>query len=271
MQIDYNILLETIKQCGDISKKYYFDSRKIKYLKKKDGSKVTQAEIEINNFLKEELAKKYPKISFFSEEEEENIKNIINNDFFFIIDPIDGTNSFVEKKEEYTINLSLVFNKKIICSFIYLPIKNILYFTKENESFKLTDNKMLKLNNSNNKLLDEYRVITTRRNDELSSVIETLKEHKINYTLSHFSSALKFCIIAEGGADLYIRRANIKLWDVISGFDIASNANFFIKDGGGNNILEYLLDKNYLSNIYKNEFRICEFVVQNTDELKFIF
>ena len=93
----------------------------------------------------------------------------------------------------------------------------------------------------------------------------------MQYKLQHISSALKFCIIADGYADIYLRKENIKLWDTLAGFHILNNANFFIKDGKGNNILNYILKKKYLKNIQEKEFRINEFIIQNTKYLDLRF
>jgi len=271
MKIDYNFLLRTIKICGGIARNSYFSDNKIKFEIKKDASKVTEIDIEISNFFKTEFAKKYPKIPFFSEEESEGFKDIVDQKTFFIVDPIDGTSSFIKKKPEFTINLTLVANEKLLCSFIYLPIQDILYYANEGESYKIQLNKKIKLVNKNNNLLESYRVVATRRKNELKNIKSTLQSNNIDCTYTSLSSALKFGILAEGKFDIYMRRANIKLWDVISGFHIAHNANFFVRDDKGNDMLEYITTKYHLKHISRDDFRISEFIIQNSKELKVIF
>ena len=271
MKIDHSYLIEKIRFCGEISKKYFLSDKKIDFKTKEDGSKVTQVDKEISNYLEKELYKQYPNIKFFSEEKSSNLVNLPDEKNFFLVDPVDGTNSFIKKEKEFTINLSYVSNEKLIFSCILSPIENILYFSDQENSYKVFKNKITKLVNKNNNLLNFYRVIATRRKDELLKINKALKKNKIKYELNYFSSSIKFCVIADGDADIYIRRANIKLWDVIAGFHIANNANFFIRDGIGNNVLEYLLNRDYLKEIQKKEFRICEFLVQNTDKMKFKF
>ncbi len=145
MQIDYDFLFEKIKICGDISKESYYSKNKINFKKKKDGSQVTDVEEHISQFLKKEIYKKYPNIPFFSEEEINNPEKITSSENFFMLDPIDGTSSYIEKNPEYTINLSLVSNEKILFSCIYSPIYNILYYANLLESFKIYDNTEKKL------------------------------------------------------------------------------------------------------------------------------
>ena len=271
MQIDYDFLFEKIKICGDISKESYYSKNKINFKKKKDGSKVTDVDEHISKFLKREIYKKYPNIPFFSEEEINNPEMITSSENFFMLDPIDGTSSYIEKNPEYTINLSLVSNEKIFFSCIYSPIYNILYYANLLESFKIYDNTEKKLKNYNDKQLSKYRVITTRREDELFKIKKMLDKNKIKYEFIHLSSALKFGYLSEGNADIYIRRAKIKLWDVLSGFHIANNAGYIVKDSLGNNFHNYLVSRDYLSKIINSDFRIDEFIIQNSEKYKVIF
>ena len=271
MQIDYDFLFEKIKICGDISKESYYSKNKINFKKKKDGSQVTDVDEHISQFLKKEIYKKYPNIPFFSEEEINNPEKITSSENFFMLDPIDGTSSYIEKNPEYTINLSLVSNEKILFSCIYSPIYNILYYANLLESFKIYDNTEKKLKNYDDKQLSKYRVITTRREDELFKIKKMLDKNKIKYEFIHLSSALKFGYLSEGNADIYIRRAKIKLWDVISGFHIANNAGYIVKDSLGNNFHNYLVSRDYLSKIINSDFRIDEFIIQNSEKYKVIF
>ncbi len=271
MTIDQNFLIEKIKFCGKITKNAFFSDQNIAFEIKEDGSKVTQIDKEISDYLEKELFKKYPNIKFFSEENKKNLVNLPNEKNFFLADPIDGTSSFIKKKKEFTINLSYISDEKMVFSCIFSPIKNVLYYSDKKNSYKIFDDKTFKLKNNNNNFLDFHRVIATRRPEELRKVNHTLKKNKIKYKLNYASSAIKFCILADGDADIYIRRANIKLWDVLAGFHIVKNANFFIRDNTGNNILNYLLKEEYLKKIQKREFRICEFLIQKTDKVKFIF
>ncbi len=114
-------------------------------------------------------------------------------------------------------------------------------------------------------------MITTRREDELFKIKKMLDKNKIKYEFIHLSSALKFGYLSEGNADIYIRRAKIKLWDVISGFHIANNAGYIVKDSLGNNFHNYLVSRDYLSKIINSDFRIDEFIIQNSEKYKVIF
>ena len=271
MQINYKYIIDKLRNCGDMSKEIFYSNEKIKYEIKQDGTKFTNIEKIISNFLKKELHFKYPNISFYSEEESEKFNQIINDKTFFVVDPIDGTSSFIEKIPEFTINLSLVSGENLLYSFIYSPIKNIFYYANEEESFKIENNKKIRIKNLSNNLLEKYRVVSTKSKDELKKIKLVLKKNNINSDLTCISSALKFGMLAEGKYDIYIRRANIKLWDALAGFHIANNADLFIMDNKGNNFLEYIIKRKYLNKIAKDHFRIDEFVIQNTDKLKVIF
>ncbi len=76
------------------------------------------------------------------------------------------------------------------------------------------------------------------------------------------SSAKKFCSLAIGENDIYIRKAKIKIWDIIAGFHITNNLGFIIEDFHGNNIYENISKKEYLKKISYDSFRINEFIIR---------
>ena len=96
-----------------LSKNAFFSDQNIAFETKEDGSKVTQIDKEISDYLEKELFKKYPNIKFFSEENRKNLVNLPNEKNFFLADPIDGTSSFIKKKKEFTINLSFPIDSSI--------------------------------------------------------------------------------------------------------------------------------------------------------------
>ena len=76
-----------------------------------------------------------------------------------------------------------------------------------------------------------------------------------------FSSSAKFCYLAEGQADVYYRAAKIKLWDVAAGFVIASAVGLKIIDHQNHDLLQIIMQKNYVQNLKKNQFTIEPFII----------
>jgi|TARA_B110000240_G_C13512897_1_gene460980 3'(2'), 5'-bisphosphate nucleotidase len=264
-------IIQTIYESGEIASKYFNNKdNKIDY--KNDNSPVTKADIEVNEYLEKNIRKIYKNTNFLSEEDifAKQIQSIEKKDFF-IIDPIDGTSSFIEGSKDFTINVSYVKNNILQFSSIYIPMRKIMFFADEKNSFKITskdfliDNNIYKLNYINNKKNSILKVITTKRKDEIKEIKKYLTNSINKYRYTHVASSKKFCDLSEGISDIYIRKAKIRLWDVAAGFHIANNAGFEILDMTGKNLFEIFLNKNYLAKIAENDFRIDEFIIKPHD------
>ena len=223
-------ILEIAKNAGDIIMEYYLDYKDSDISLKKDGSVFTKADLAANELIIRDLKKLFPDIDIVSEEnsEEDNLKAVKNKQYF-IIDPLDGTSSFVKKSDEFTVNIALINNSKAIFGIIYLPAKDLMYFTdKNNDSQKIENyskgvSQSQGIKTANNK--NNLRVICTKREPERSDVIAYLKNKNVSIKeIISVSSSYKFCLIAEGKADLYPRKVNIKAWDVAAGHAIVNGA-----------------------------------------------
>ena len=108
---------------------------------KKDNTPVTNGDIEVNNLITSEIAKITPEIPIVSEEtsankSNENLKN------FWLIDPIDGTNDYINDKDEFTINAGLIINNRPEAGIIYAPAKKRLFYSyDQGKCFEISDNK----------------------------------------------------------------------------------------------------------------------------------
>ena len=100
---------------------------KISY--KSKNQPVTNADIEIDQFLSSFFQQKTPNFGWLSEESVDN-KSRQESDFFWCLDPIDGTRSYISGKPEYTISLALIKKSQPILGIIYNPVTNE-YFTAE--------------------------------------------------------------------------------------------------------------------------------------------
>lgn len=224
-------ILQVIKESGVVAMKYFNDSIRLSVAIKDDGSKVTNADIAVNDIICSKLNSLFPQIAIISEEADiEQNKQTSKSTKFFLVDPIDGTNSFIRKSDEFSINVALIANKEVIFGAIYMPAKDFLYYTDHNnEAIKVSgfcdpNAKLEKIATSQKK--DDLVVICTKREPEKSQIIAELEERSVKEIIS-VSSSYKFCLIAQGVADLYPRRINISAWDVAAGHAI-------VKAAGGN-------------------------------------
>lgn len=267
---EYKKLLKLIYGSGEIAR-YYFNNN-VNVQIKKDKTEVTQADLEINNFLKKNIKEIYLNHEIISEENsnEENLR-IIQKDNIFIIDPIDGTKSFISGSKDFSINLSLIKDETVLFSSIYLPMEDKMYIADKNFSYLVrsykdyTNNIYNKVRLKNKDIALNIDVICTKRKEEFLKIKNFLKKSSKNISYHNVASSKKFCLISEGFYDVYIREANIKIWDIISGFHIAKNSGLVIEDLCGADIYKKTISKKYLNEIAKNEFKIDKFIIKRNN------
>ena len=119
-----DILKEIIFQSGDIARKFFRNTDVFET--KQDGSGVTIADREIEQFIKIKLEENFPDIPVYGEELENLPEGNMQPDNFFIIDPIDGTASFIAGKPSFTTLLGYVENGEAKIGLISQPISGEL-------------------------------------------------------------------------------------------------------------------------------------------------
>ncbi len=144
----------------------------------------------------------------------------------WIVDPLDGTKEFIKKNGEFTVNIALVYNNKPQLGVIYVPVTKELYFGNvlKNKSYKIIvddtfDVKELfqEKNEISPKITDKLRIVGSRShmNKETEEFVKSFSDIKIEIIPK--GSSLKFCLIAEGKADIYPRFAPTMEWDTAAG------------------------------------------------------
>lgn len=209
-------VLYIAKQAGIMIMKHYNDDVVVHI--KDDDSPVTKADMEASEFIVSELARLMPGIPAVSEEqtEEENMV-ALENDVFWLIDPLDGTKSFVKKSGEFTVNIALIKGNRPVGGAIYVPTTRTSYFTAEDgHAYKQSgDNLPGKI--AVRPIPSTGKVVVaslSHRNEETEKYIRSL-DHVRQIVAA--SSSLKFCIVAEGKADLYPRLGPTMEWDTGAG------------------------------------------------------
>lgn len=200
------------------------DNMEVKY-KDKDMP-LTAADKISNKIIVDELKQRFPQISILSEEEKDNLKRL-ENDWCFIVDPLDGTKEFIKRNGQFTINIALAYKHKSIMGVIYVPVMEELYFALENEgAFLITkDKKTIKLQVTNN--TDNLRVVMSN-----SHGCEQMDMLLKKYNLTNFvsvGSSLKGCMIAKGEAEVYYRFNPTMEWDTAAMQCIVEQAGAIFK------------------------------------------
>ena len=203
------ILLASEKAAIEILNIYYNDKN---YLikKKKDNSPVTEADLLASHVLCRELNKILP-IPVISEEDIENIDLDLNNiNRYWLIDPLDGTKSFIKQEDEFTINIALINNGVPILGLVTVPVTGVSYFSSIGNGAYIQDKLGFIQKISTKKICDSLNIITSR-----STNVKQLEKsiQSIPLFITQKSSSIKMCEIAEGTYDFYPRLFGTSTWD----------------------------------------------------------
>lgn len=205
---------------------------------KPDGSQVTEADTAADRIIADGLTKLIPDVPTLSEERTRLAKRPYLNSFF-LIDPLDGTTEFVAGRDEFTINLALVTNGKPVLGIVAAPALGLLWrgvvghcaerllVTKDAHARAAQPIKTRKHPGPGG----AWIVAVSRSHmDKRTQAFIAARPGAIRQVLG---SAIKFCRVAEGGADVYPRLSPTSEWDVAAGQAVVTAAGGVITDSKG--------------------------------------
>lgn len=212
-QLNHTLLDHIIKiafEAGEHLKQFYARTVEIKI--KSDHTPVTEADLFISQFLIQRLQQLTPNVPILSEECCD-ISFTERNQWqeYWIIDPLDGTQQFINRTDQFSIVIGLVQNNQPVLGVIYAPILNKLYFAMTGHGAFLQEN-------------GEIRPLVKRTFNEQEMIVavgSSFHSEKANQALikgkaeflQYGSSSLKAGLVAEGVADCYIRFGDTGEWD----------------------------------------------------------
>jgi 3'(2'), 5'-bisphosphate nucleotidase len=225
-------LLETFNEAGRVALK--LREAGLNKEIKADNTPVTNGDLEVNKMLTKRIAEITPNISIVSEE------NLINKDNknlsnFWLVDPIDGTNDYINNRDEFTLNAALILNKKPSIGIITAPAKKrIFYSYAKSNSYELIKNNEISLIDKK-KETNEIKAVTYS-NHLKPEILELHNKYKVD-SYVRMKSSLKFCVVATGEFDLYVAEPRACEWDIAAGHAILEHSGGKITDFEGNEIL----------------------------------
>lgn len=179
---------------------------------KEDNSPVTKADKAADKIIREYLHEHFPSYALLTEESVDD-KSRLDNDYVWIVDPIDGTKEFVAHSGEFTVNVGLVYKHETVLGVIIIPVTGEIYYaSKGHGAFYQKDGKTLKIH-CNSRIND----ITTLVSRFHSNADEQAMIKKHSNRIKHqkvVGASIKGCIIAKGDAEMSYRfSSNTKEWD----------------------------------------------------------
>lgn len=209
-----NQVIKTAEEAGKKILEFY--ETDVEVITKEDDSPLTKADLAAHYIILDNLKEISPDIPIISEESgipdfEERKKW----DRFWLVDPLDGTKEFIKKNGEFTVNIALIEGDSPVMGVVYVPAFDVLYYGEKSiGSFKKEGNdEAKKLESSVFKAPGKAKIVVSRSHGD-DTTARKLK--KLNIEVQEevpSGSSIKFCLVAEGKADLYPRLGPTMEWD----------------------------------------------------------
>lgn len=190
---------------------------------KEDDSPVTLADKNADKVIREVLHSRFPEYAFLTEESNDDLSRL-NNDYVWIVDPVDGTKDFVARDGGFTTNIALAYKHEAVVGVVVVPLTGEIYFAAKGlGAFYRKDGitKQIHVNDKLDNLICYKSVFHTKANEE-----EMIKKHSDKIVKTEkWGSALKPCRIAQGlGEITYRLNDGTKEWDTAASQVIVEQA-----------------------------------------------
>jgi len=200
---------------------------------KADKSPLTAADLAANQIIMLGLQRLAPDIPVLSEESDAISYDVRRSwDKYFLVDPLDGTKEFINRNGEFTVNIALIENTVAVMGAVYVPCKNLLYTGQigDKSAFVEFDGEKKPIN-TRGVQNDAITVVASRRHgsDTMQECMNALSK-RFEVKTEGVGSSLKFCLIAEGRADLYPRLAPTSEWDTAAAQAVVEAAGGLVVD-----------------------------------------
>lgn len=209
-----------------------YDKGDFEAFEKEDESPVTSADYRANEIIMDILSKETPKIPIMSEETKlVSLEERSAWTRYWLIDPIDGTQEFIARSGDFSINIALIENHQPVIGVIYWPCGESLYFASKGQgAYKRCsrETKPIAVRRFDVPSEDVIMIAISRRQSR-GPIFERLTQKRNYQTLPTGSCSLKSCFIAEGKADLFMRLGKTGEWDTGASECIVNEAGGVIK------------------------------------------
>lgn len=211
-KIDMNAIIAIAENAGNVIMEIYTKDFGVEY--KDDKSPLTEADQRANAIIVEGLISLPITFPILSEEGKEiPFDERKEWEYFWMVDPLDGTKEFIKKNDEFTVNIALIHKGTPVLGVVYAPALGDMYYAKKGSgAFKNKERLPIQ---SNDVPEERLTVVASKSHlsEETEAFIDSLKAGTGELTFVSKGSSLKLCMVAEGSADIYPRLAPTMEWD----------------------------------------------------------
>ncbi|MCX8147076.1 MAG: inositol monophosphatase [Candidatus Woesearchaeota archaeon] len=233
-------MIKLARDAGKIAKKEFgktSDDLKCKVKESDKDQVVCKSDVEVENFIKKWIKKKFPTHGVLAEETEK-CEEDSKKEYLWIIDPIDGTRNYVHGHPIFGVSIALARNKEIIAGVVDFPMLGWTFYAEKGRGAERNEKKICVSNRTpGNDTLGNFGCSFHKEKEQqvksFDRYINVIKKVRIEGAAS-----FGFCLLASGVYDAYIARF-IKPWDIAASYIIIKEAGGKVTDFNGN---EWCLD-----------------------------
>lgn len=221
-------VIDLCRRAGEVILPFWRSDLKV--TAKSDDSPVTAADLAAHELLVAGLKTLDPDIHILSEEDADiPLSERSQWQRWWLVDPLDGTKEFISGSEEFTVNVALVENGRVVFGVVSMPTTDRCYFGGAALGAWRSDdaNQIEPIKVRNQRAAGEsFTVVASRRHSspEQEQLLAGLSAVVGELTLTNIGSSLKFCLLAEGSADCYPRLAPTSQWDTAAAQGVLEGA-----------------------------------------------
>ena len=208
------------------------------HIEKSDGSPLTIADKNANQVILDDLKSISSDISIISEETFENNQLKKLDKTYWLVDPLDGTKEFINKTDEFTVNIALVDNKQAIFGIVAAPVTRKVWYGS-----------VFDKNITEEGPVDKIRIVMSKshKSENDKAFLEFIDSKNINYEIIEKGSSLKLCSLADNEADIYPRFGPTSEWDIAAAHAVLSSFNGSVVKISDNEELDYSKETSILN------------------------
>lgn len=222
---DLDLLHQVAVTAGNIAKRHFKNEPEV-WDKDENQGPVTEADLEINRMLHAELLSARPDFGWLSEESEDNTDRL-NKTHVFIIDPIDGTRSFIKGHTTFAHSLAIAKDGEIVAAVVHLPMLDLMFGARTGNGAWLNGKA---ITHSNRAVLPGAGILATK-----PTLDAALWPGGVPDVKHHFRSSLAYrmCLVAQGRFDGMVTLRDAWEWDIAAGDLICREAGAPVTDKNG--------------------------------------
>ncbi len=200
---------------------------------KEDRSPLTEADLAAHRTIARGLATLTPDLPLLSEESRAiPVAERHAWECFWLVDPLDGTREFIKRNGEFTVNIALIDKGEVVLGVVHVPVTGVTYSAcRGGGAWRRSGTDAPQRLVATVPAADPVRVVGSRshRGDSLDAFLARLGAHE----MVGMGSSLKFCLVAEGRADVYPRLGPTSEWDTAAAQCVVEEAGGRVADLSG--------------------------------------